>query len=257
MHVALGPTAERLRYTDVSVEPQEELRIVGRLACKTPDDAKRATETLNALAVIAQNAADTQRERIPQNSPDAAATATAFKLIDKCLASRKITTNGNDVQIETTIGKTDDAVKMIVETLAPAVKAARAAAQRTTSMNNLKQIGLAMHNYLTHRSTFPPAVLIGPDGKTPHSWRVALLPYMDQATRCTNSISSISRGIRPTIAKCWSRCRTCIGIRSDDAGSLSTSYFVLTGPDTVFPTARQGHEHCGDYRRHVQNALGR
>lgn len=27
---------------------------------------------------------------------------------------------------------------------------------------------------------FPPPTVLGPDGKTPHSWRVAILPYLDQ-----------------------------------------------------------------------------
>ncbi|MGC4007244.1 MAG: DUF1559 domain-containing protein [Pirellulales bacterium] len=46
-------------------------------------------------------------------------------------------------------------------------------------MNNLKQIALGMHNYAAANRTFPPAVVLGPDGKTPHSWRIALLPYLE------------------------------------------------------------------------------
>ncbi len=47
-------------------------------------------------------------------------------------------------------------------------------------MNDLKQIGLAMHNYHDVNKHFPAPVIMGPDGKTPHSWRVAILPYLDQ-----------------------------------------------------------------------------
>ena len=37
-----------------------------------------------------------------------------------------------------------------------------------------------MHNYHDVHGHFPSAVVIGPDGKTPHSWRVELLPFLDE-----------------------------------------------------------------------------
>lgn len=49
------------------------------------------------------------------------------------------------------------------------------------SFQNLKQIGLALHNYHDTHGRFPPAVLLGPDGKPWHSWRVLILPYIEQA----------------------------------------------------------------------------
>jgi hypothetical protein len=56
--------------------------------------------------------------------------------------------------------------------------AAREAARLSGSINNLKQIGLAMHNFHAATNHFPPAVVFGPDGKPWHSWRVLLLPYL-------------------------------------------------------------------------------
>lgn len=61
-----------------------------------------------------------------------------------------------------------------------AIEAARAAARRTQSMNNLKQIAIAFHNYSDVYNAFPPAVIYGPDGKPWHSWRVLLLPFLEQ-----------------------------------------------------------------------------
>jgi hypothetical protein len=47
------------------------------------------------------------------------------------------------------------------------------------AVNNLKQIGLAMHNYLSASGSFPPAAMT--DGDKPLlSWRVAILPYLEQ-----------------------------------------------------------------------------
>ena len=49
------------------------------------------------------------------------------------------------------------------------------------SLNNLKQIGLALHNFHGVYGSFPPAVVIGPDKKPWHSWRVFLLPFVEAA----------------------------------------------------------------------------
>jgi hypothetical protein len=64
--------------------------------------------------------------------------------------------------------------------LLEAVQKVREAAARTQSVNNLKQLGLAMHNYHDVNRGFPPAAVYGKDGKPLLSWRVLLLPYLDQ-----------------------------------------------------------------------------
>lgn len=51
---------------------------------------------------------------------------------------------------------------------------------RTVSSNNLKQIALAMHAYLDVQKTLPPAVIRDRRGKPLYSWRVALLPFLEQ-----------------------------------------------------------------------------
>jgi hypothetical protein len=49
------------------------------------------------------------------------------------------------------------------------------------TMNNMKQIGLAMHNYLSAYNQLPGHAIYSKDGKTPLlSWRVALLPFLEQ-----------------------------------------------------------------------------
>jgi hypothetical protein len=72
-------------------------------------------------------------------------------------------------------------VVQAVKTAVPMVLGnAGAAASRVTAMNNLKQIGLAMHN--THDATgaLPAAAIYSKDGKPLLSWRVAILPYVEQ-----------------------------------------------------------------------------
>jgi hypothetical protein len=61
-----------------------------------------------------------------------------------------------------------------------AVQKVREAAARTQSQNNLKQLALAMHNYHDANGRFPPQATYDKNGKPLLSWRVMLLPYLDQ-----------------------------------------------------------------------------
>jgi len=68
-------------------------------------------------------------------------------------------------------------IAVLIGLLLPAVQQAREAAYRTTCENNLKQIGLAMHNYQIANGTLPPSRL----GQGYASWCVLILPYVEQA----------------------------------------------------------------------------
>src|SRR5437867_7559265 len=58
--------------------------------------------------------------------------------------------------------------------LLPAIQAAREAARRAQSSNNLKQIALALHNYHDVHGSFPPAVVTDANGQPLYSGRVLL-----------------------------------------------------------------------------------
>jgi hypothetical protein len=71
-------------------------------------------------------------------------------------------------------------VGVLIALLFPANATSRNAALRNQSLNNLKIIAEAMLRYERKHGHLPPAVITGPDGKTQHSWRVELLPYLGQ-----------------------------------------------------------------------------
>jgi len=64
--------------------------------------------------------------------------------------------------------------------LLPAVQAAREAARRMSSMNNLKQIMLALLNYESAYRKLPQQAITDADGNPLLSWRVAILPFIEQ-----------------------------------------------------------------------------
>ncbi len=64
--------------------------------------------------------------------------------------------------------------------LLPAVQAARDAARRMQGSNNLKQIALALHNFESSYRTLPATAGLDDDGKPMLSWRVAILPFVEE-----------------------------------------------------------------------------
>jgi prepilin-type N-terminal cleavage/methylation domain-containing protein len=74
-------------------------------------------------------------------------------------------------------------IAVLIALLLPAVQQAREAARRVQCKNNLKQIGLALHNYHDAYGMFPPALCLTLSGASYGQWgpQARLLPYLDQA----------------------------------------------------------------------------
>jgi len=128
---------------------------------------------------------------------------------------------------------------ILLALLLPAVQAAREAARRAQCSNNLKQIALAMHNYHAANNCLPPAYLANKDGKPMHSWRVLLLPYLEQNALYSqyrfdepwdSPNNSALAGIMPSVYACPSNATA--------QANGQTSYMVITGPGTVFEDAK-------------------
>src|SRR5262249_38568220 len=76
-------------------------------------------------------------------------------------------------------GAAVDEVRLAPPAAEAAAECAQEGALKTASANNLKMIGIAMHNFLdANRGSFPAAAIYSKDGKALLSWRVAILPYL-------------------------------------------------------------------------------
>ncbi len=109
----------------------------------------------------------------------------------------------------------------------------RGPSQRPQCSNNLKQIGLAMHNYHDTYRCLPAAVLTDEDGQPMRSWRVAILPFVEQAPLYDRYDFSqpwdgpnnrMLHGISIATYRC-----------PNDAGAMptDTSYVMIVGPGTI------------------------
>ena len=117
--------------------------------------------------------------------------------------------------------------------LIPAVQAARESARRVQCSSNLKQIGLALHNYHATHNCFPPAVITDENGRPRYSWRVAILPYLEQPALFDQydrneawdgpNNSALANTVVPTF-----RCPS-----DGEPGQCTTSYVMITGEGTM------------------------
>ncbi|HEX5102550.1 MAG TPA: DUF1559 domain-containing protein [Pirellulaceae bacterium] len=125
-----------------------------------------------------------------------------------------------------------------VALILPAVQAAREAARRAQSSNNLKQIGIAMHNYHDVYNTFPPAVVTGANGQPLYSGRVLLLPFMEQS----NLFEAWAKDKAWDSPENMALSQTAIKVFQDPSNAntgnaAQTDYVFVTGTGTIFDPA--------------------
>lgn len=105
---------------------------------------------------------------------------------------------------------------------------------------NLQQIGVALHNYHDVYGCFPPAYIADERGRPLHSWRVLILPFLDE-TSLYNSYRFDEPWDGPHNAQLADQAATIFqcraGITERDAATTSTSYVAIIGPRNCWPGA--------------------
>ena len=140
-------------------------------------------------------------------------------------------------------------IGVLIALLLPAVQSAREAARRAQCTNNLKQLGLALHNYESSHSMLPPAGCFNPGLLAPmpsYSVQARLLPFVEQSTLHNALNYDIPFGIQGTIAQTRVAMLICPSEVNDRPKPTATithyplSYGVSVGTWLVWdPTTRQ------------------
>jgi beta-lactamase regulating signal transducer with metallopeptidase domain len=206
--------------------------------CHNAELAEHVADTVSAAATLARNTMRSARE----NERDIPAFARfAMETADGLLKSVKVQRSESIVVAQTST-ELPKASAAAAGSLIGAISQVRTSAQRMQSANNLKQIGLALHNYAAaNGGRFPPPVLMGQDGKgkVPHSWRVAILPYLvEEELHRQYQFDEPwdSDANKRVLAKMPPLFRN----PADDPKSTSSSYFVLRSEKLLETTAAPG-----------------
>ena len=134
----------------------------------------------NGLAFGRQFALAQMASELDPNDPMADATRRYMERVSSLLvASISPKQSGERLTIKASPSQGLATQGVLVGMLLPAVQSARQAARRVSSMNNLKQIGLAMHNSHSVYRKFPGDIQSA-DGTPLLSWRVAILPFIEE-----------------------------------------------------------------------------
>ncbi|WP_298863830.1 DUF1559 domain-containing protein [uncultured Gimesia sp.] len=159
-------------------------------------------------------------------------------------------------------------IAILIALLLPAVQQAREAARRSTCKNNMKQLGLALHNYNETHSVLPPGTINGAGsaalGNQPatnglnHTAYTLLLPYMDQAPLYNKwnfdiASSGATNGFFTAVHGGWPNTNTVLGqtvlpallCPSDEGDSLENrtdaSYLATNAARTNYLFCAGGH----------------
>jgi uncharacterized protein DUF1559 len=111
-------------------------------------------------------------------------------------------------------------------------------AANSSSRNNLKQIMLALHNYHDVNGQFPPAFVTDADGKPLYSWRVLILPYVEEAQLYNRFDKSKAWDDPANFAVSNTPVTVFRSPLDNDLAPSGASYFGIIGAHTAFPPDR-------------------
>src|SRR5262245_32629229 len=137
-------------------------------------------------------------------------------------------------------------IAILIGLLLPAVQKVRAAAARAQCQNNLKQIGLAIHNYESNYGYLPYSKRTA---QPQRSWAPDLLPFLEQA----NMVSDVNYNLNEN----WWRSTTYAGVPIPNAATVQKHLKVFLCPASPNPLRLQNKAEvppeqnkvgaCGDY----------
>lgn len=150
-----------------------------RVQAATPAKAVEAEKALGLFTRLLQRylaLAPKELEIDPAKEPASKDLSALLNALQTGVKEAKFTTDGTEARVRIALPGDLHYVSAIAMARAKAL----GGAIRSVSLNNLKQIALAMLNYQDAYNAFPPAAVVNKAGKPMLSWRVMILPFLEQ-----------------------------------------------------------------------------
>jgi hypothetical protein len=227
----IAPLLEKTRGFALSLDVDRGLQADLVATVGSPDDLKDVAETLRALLTLGKNAAPSLKRNLGDRQGIAGEFSEwAHGLLASAIENSALESAGQAVHLRSTAPlDMAEASRFLMSFLS----GARADAQRMQSVNHLKQIGLALHNYHSFKNGFPPPVLYGgKTGRVPYSWRVAILPYVE-AQELYNQYNFDEPWDGPNNRRLIDHMPAVYGYPGTGLKPGHTAYFVFTGPEAA------------------------
>jgi hypothetical protein len=197
----------------------------------TEQNAEQALQAVKSLRVLGELAIDKARE----HGESGGAKLELEKALLKGLADATIERKKNTVHAEIKLELGPAFYKKFMKDI---VAQFRSRGDRTRSVNNLKQVGIALHAYHDTYRRFPAAGIGDRDGKPLLSWRVAILPFIEQ-DNLYKQFDLNQPWDHPTNKALIAKMPAVYMIPGADTKEGETNYRVLVGGSAMFE-ARMG-----------------
>jgi uncharacterized lipoprotein NlpE involved in copper resistance len=242
----LARTEELCKKGIVSIETQDakradvDLQQLGFERAKQEYEGQSKLLELNLRAAEVELGAAEQRLKVAPDRPQAELEVQRAKIqVERAKALLQLHTSGTAQDGASTAQPAQVGASTNGSAAAASGTKARSASgeqanDRTESMNHLKQIGLAIHNYFDVNRTCPPAYRAENSGRPLLSWRVLILPYLEQ-----EALYRQFHLDEPWDSEHNKQLIECIPTVYRSPGSKAalgiTNYLTVRGPNTIFP----------------------
>ena len=199
-------------------DPEFKFKVQLLGVCKSAKDAARVKEAVPMALQMAKGPMELRSKHAQ------AAERITFEKMVQLLDAAKVKTDSNIVHVNSSIA-------IDLHSLSQPIEEIYEASKRTHAANNLRQSALAMHNFHSAMNGFPTSVLVHPKTGKEYSWRIAILPYIEQ-NEIYEQYDFSQDWDSPHNLAVTSNMPDVFRADWDDEDSTNTSFFLLTGPDS-------------------------
>lgn len=237
-----SPILDESEILSLAASMDKEWSLVAMAKSTDAQGAARIQETSQAGIVIMKNglrelerSLKSQPQTPDMPSDSSKAMEVLLSAATKLAEGARIQTDGGTVSMTTSIPLTE----VPIGSIASAIMRMQEAAERLQSANNLKQIAIAFHNFESTYSKFPhPTKSPDPNHKYPVSWRVMILPYMEQ-----EALYAQYRFDEPWDGPNNSKLLSTVPMQYRRPGAsgeaTNTPYLLVTGEDAMFQATKE------------------